>query len=59
MPVWRAGVSEKEKTELVTAGIYRWSRNPAFLGFDLLYIGFLLYTDISQEASAHTIHGTA
>ncbi len=39
---WRAGVSEKEKTELVTNGIYQISRNPAFLGFDLMYIGILL-----------------
>ena len=39
---WRAGVSETDKTELVTNGIYRFSRNPAFLGFDLVYIGILL-----------------
>lgn len=39
---WRAGVSREEKTELVTSGIYRWSRNPAFLGFILSYIGILL-----------------
>ena len=39
---WRAGVPEKDETELVTGGIYRWSRNPAFLGFDLLYIGVLM-----------------
>lgn len=39
---WRAGVSEKEKTDLVTTGIYRISRNPAFLGFDLTYLGVLL-----------------
>ena len=38
---WRAGVGEKEKTELVTNGIYKFSRNPAFLGFDLLYIGIV------------------
>ncbi len=38
---WRAGISEKEKTELVTVGIYQISRNPAFVGFDLLYIGIL------------------
>lgn len=38
---WRAGVPEDDKTELVTDGIYRISRNPAFLGFDLLYIGIL------------------
>lgn len=39
---WRAGVSESEQTELVTTGIYRFSRNPAFLGFDLLHLGTLL-----------------
>ena len=39
---WRAGVSKTDKTELVTNGIYQISRNPAFLGFDLLYIGTLL-----------------
>lgn len=39
---WRAGVSETDKTELVTDGIYQISRNPAFLGFDLVYVGVLL-----------------
>ncbi|MEH2950470.1 isoprenylcysteine carboxylmethyltransferase family protein [Sporofaciens sp. JLR.KK001] len=39
---WRAGVSKTDKTELITNGIYHISRNPAFLGFDLLYIGTLL-----------------
>ena len=39
---WRAGVSKTDKTELVTNGIYQISRNPAFLGFDLVYIGVLL-----------------
>lgn len=39
---WRAGVDESQKTEIVTSGIYKWSRNPAFVGFDLLYIGTAL-----------------
>ncbi|MGN0517150.1 MAG: methyltransferase family protein [Acutalibacteraceae bacterium] len=39
---WRAGVSQTDKTELVTKGIYQISRNPAFLGFDLVYLGVLL-----------------
>ena len=36
---WRAGIPEKDKTDMVTTGIYTISRNPAFLGFDLTYIG--------------------
>lgn len=39
---WRAGIPENDRTELVTNGIYRISRNPAFLGFDLMYIGILI-----------------
>lgn len=39
---WRAGIPETDRTELVLQGIYRYSRNPAFLGFDLMYIGILL-----------------
>ena len=39
---WRAGIPEKDKTELVTSGIFSISRNPAFLAFDLVYIGILL-----------------
>ena len=34
---WRVGIPE-EKTALITNGIYSWSRNPAFVGFDLLYL---------------------
>ncbi len=36
---WRAGFSYDQRTGLVMTGIYKLSRNPAFLGFDLLYIG--------------------
>lgn len=39
---WRAGIPEKDETKLVTGGIYKFSRNPAFVGFDLMYIGVLL-----------------
>ena len=37
----RKGI-KTDQTELVTNGIYWFSRNPAFLGFDLVYIGILL-----------------
>lgn len=39
---WRAGIAQEDKTEMVTTGIYKLSRNPAFLGFNLVYIGILL-----------------
>lgn len=48
---WRAGIPEKDKTELVTGGIYSFSRNPAFLGFDFMYIGVaLMYLHILTAA---------
>ncbi len=36
---WRAGIDATQQTSLVTGGVYSISRNPAFVGFDLLYIG--------------------
>ncbi|MBB6215319.1 protein-S-isoprenylcysteine O-methyltransferase Ste14 [Anaerosolibacter carboniphilus] len=44
---WRVGIDKKTKTELITEGIYRYSRNPAFVGFDLMFTGvFLTYPNI-------------
>ena len=46
---WRAGIPDKGRTKLVTTGIYRYSRNPAFLGFDFMYVGLLLmYFNLSM-----------
>ena len=39
---WRAGLAREDQTKMVTRGIYKISRNPAFLGFDLMYIGICL-----------------
>lgn len=39
---WRAGVARDDKRPLVKNGIFRYSRNPAFLGFDLVYIGIMM-----------------
>jgi len=39
---WRAGVDNTQKTEIINTGIYKYSRNPAFVGFDLLYIGIAI-----------------
>ena len=44
---WRVGVDKNTKTDLITDGIYKYSRNPAFVGFDLMFVGlFLTYTNI-------------
>ncbi|MBQ8293358.1 MAG: isoprenylcysteine carboxylmethyltransferase family protein [Bacilli bacterium] len=44
---WRAGIPSEDNTEFISNGIYKISRNPAFLGFDLMYIGIcLLYCNV-------------
>ncbi|MDF2802645.1 MAG: S-isoprenylcysteine methyltransferase-like protein [Anaerocolumna sp.] len=44
---WRVGIDKNTKTKLVSYGIYNYSRNPAFVGFDLMFIGlFLIYPNI-------------
>lgn len=46
---WRAGIPYKDKTSLIQSGIYRISRNPAFVGFDLMYIGlFIAFPNIAH-----------
>jgi protein-S-isoprenylcysteine O-methyltransferase Ste14 len=39
---WRVGVDRNARTDLITNGIYKYSRNPAFVGFDLMFIGLFL-----------------
>lgn len=39
---WRAGIPSRGKTKFISNGIYKISRNPAFLGFDLMYMGICL-----------------
>ena len=49
---WRVGIPE-EKTQLVTHGIYHISRNPAFVGFDLLHLCIcLLFPNLPLMLSA-------
>ncbi len=43
---WRVGVLEDQKTELITSGIYRFTRNPYFLSYLLL---FAAYTVLLQN----------
>jgi protein-S-isoprenylcysteine O-methyltransferase Ste14 len=39
---WRVGFDEKQKTELVTGGVFRYSRNPIFLGMLTTMAGLFL-----------------
>lgn len=39
---WRVGIRYEQKTELITSGIYRVSRNPYFLSYDILILGYIL-----------------
>ncbi len=44
---WRVGIDKNTKTTLITNGIYKYSRNPAFVGFNLMFSGvFFTYPDI-------------
>lgn len=44
---WRVGIDKSTKSKLITEGIYKYSRNPAFVGFYLMFIGlFLGYSDV-------------
>ena len=38
---WRVGIDKRTKTQLITNGLYKYSRNPAFVGFDLMFIGLV------------------
>jgi len=39
---WRIGIDNETKTELVTHGLFRFSRNPIFLGMTISLVGFFL-----------------
>ncbi|RZL12879.1 MAG: isoprenylcysteine carboxylmethyltransferase family protein [Pedobacter sp.] len=39
---WRIGIDEKNKTELITTGLFSLSRNPIFLGMMLSTLGIFL-----------------
>ncbi|MBY0414804.1 MAG: isoprenylcysteine carboxylmethyltransferase family protein, partial [Bdellovibrionales bacterium] len=40
---WRIGIDEKNKTELMTFGLFNFSRNPIFTGMVVSQLGFFLY----------------
>ena len=55
---WRVGIPEDKDTNIVDTGIYSISRNPAFLGFDLMYIGIacMYFNPLTLVFSAFAIY---
>jgi protein-S-isoprenylcysteine O-methyltransferase Ste14 len=41
---WRVGIDEQQKTELVTTGIFSYSRNPIYAGMLASVIGLFMVT---------------
>ena len=39
---WRIGIDEKNSNELITSGIFKYSRNPIFLFMNLYFVGIML-----------------
>lgn len=39
---WRVGIDEKVKTDLITTGLYKYIRNPTYLGLFILNLGVWL-----------------
>lgn len=39
---WRVGVLEDQKTELITSGIYRFTRNPYFVSYFLMFAAYTI-----------------
>jgi protein-S-isoprenylcysteine O-methyltransferase Ste14 len=39
---WRLGIDRTTPGPLVTGGIYRWTRHPIYVAFDLLFVGTFL-----------------
>ncbi len=69
---WRVGIDEKIKTDLITTGLYKYIRNPTYLGLFMLNIGvwliwptwtiflfniiFILFLDIQVRCEEDYLH---
>lgn len=52
---WRIGINYEEKTELVSSGLFNYSRNPVFFGILISYIGTFLIIPNAVSFSAMLI----
>ncbi len=39
---WRVGILPEQKTDLIIKGIFKYSRNPFYLSFNLIFLGIFL-----------------
>jgi len=39
---WRVGIDQNSTAKLITHGIYRFSRNPAYLAFNIMFLGTIV-----------------
>ena len=39
---WRIGIDREKPGAIVTRGIFAWTRNPIYVGFDLMFVGTFL-----------------
>lgn len=39
---WRVGIDESTKDQLITSGVFSFSRHPIYLSMDLIFIGYFL-----------------
>jgi protein-S-isoprenylcysteine O-methyltransferase Ste14 len=40
--LWRVGIDKEKSNELITKGIFRYSRNPIFVFMDIYFLGIAL-----------------
>ncbi len=52
---WRIGIDDVYRTELVTGGVFGWSRNPIFLGIRVLLLGLFLALPNALSLTAWTL----
>ncbi len=55
---WRIGIDEKNRTELISSGIFRFSRNPIFLGMRLTMGGLVLVLPNALTVVAYALTWT-
>lgn len=48
---WRVGIDNRQRADLITGGIFRWIRNPTYVGLHLVNVGLWLIWPTTLVAS--------